>query len=292
MKQINRVYITLVLVSLSILFAIPMFYLQKGNSNEKIYKNSEKLDTCYLRTKDNQIYYYSKTYTWPVVYKFMEKINADAESFAVIDESECFAKDLSSVYRNGKKIDGADSNTFALIEKSLVFDYSYDANHVYYRGELVRDVRYPDLYIFRDFNGQSSMYFKVHDRIYAGNKMLDADLKTFKIINLSSSGIAMDVEDVYIFGKKVELKPGDLHFSGSFKYFVGDDKNVIYINTEKEDYTILHNVNAGTFREYAEGEVIKNDNIGNSNKICGDGKVFYDCLTGYQYSSSDIKVKK
>lgn len=89
----------------------------------------------------NQGYFKNET----AVYHRGRKIEADPKTFQIVDEADVlhkfanamYARDKDSVFLEGRKIAGADPNTFQIIE---AWRYARDAKNVYFEGKRVENI--------------------------------------------------------------------------------------------------------------------------------------------------------
>lgn len=171
--------------------------------------------------KDFKKYYYCTPFDGQYEIK---PIPCHYESFVVVDYQ--YAKDKSSVFYEGRKLSGAESNTFELIS----YGYAKDRQHVFFRNVIVdkADPSTFTAFIENENSMGETVYAKDRNGIYVNDKHFAiADLKTFKILN---EKYTLDKNGVYFKMKKV--KNADPASFIVFPHFMGDadaeDKNNRY----------------------------------------------------------------
>ncbi len=130
----------------------------------------------------------------------------DLQTFEIL-ANEDYAKDKNNVYFYGRKLEGADSESFTIINFKLYFvdlkayveamdsPYSKDKNNVYYKG----------------------------------NNVKEADTKSFTVIDFNFS---KDKNNIYSYDKKIlEIKPEMLKNDGRIKFtYDGQNYDLKYNN--------------------------------------------------------------
>lgn len=128
-------------------------------------------------------------------------IYLDADPFSFKSFSNCpkgsycinFGKDASKVFREYHKIEGADSNTFQILNSTV---YSKDKTSVFYDYRKIEDID-PET-----FEILGMAYGKDRNNVYyLEYKLVDADPKTFEINKIF--GLAKDKDNYYFRDKKI-----------------------------------------------------------------------------------------
>ncbi len=105
-------------------------------------KSFQKLDINYFKDKNGVYFIQDFIFEYPYLGKnipIYQKIwGADFRTFTVIDS--IYSKDAYNVFRFGKKIPGADAQSFNPLNQWGEHDYSKDNSNVYYRYNKIKDV--------------------------------------------------------------------------------------------------------------------------------------------------------
>ncbi|MCK4635671.1 MAG: DKNYY domain-containing protein, partial [Candidatus Moranbacteria bacterium] len=178
--------------------------LQLSNKEEKFEKNikvdqDKKIDLGGGYSKDDKYIFYHSHF-----------LNADFTSFEVIDSQyHHYAKDKDHVYYTGKIIDGADQDSFEVLN----YNYSRDKKHIYFYGQILDKNFHSST--FKVFNYS---YIEDKNGIYFYNsmnldekfkKVEEVDTETFEVIigeyddfGLGNERFARDRNNIYYIGEK------------------------------------------------------------------------------------------
>lgn len=112
-------------VILIILFlgSLPALFISEIVIGENKYKNSTKLNNCYLIYK-NEVYYHSYS-----EFHYFDKLDTTPDQFEALDPVKCYGKDNKNVYIKDKIIKDADPKTFIVTDEG----YEKDENDYYNR---------------------------------------------------------------------------------------------------------------------------------------------------------------
>ena len=164
-------------------------------------------------------------------------LNADVNSFVVLDKENGYAKDKNSVYYFGKKIEGANSKTFKIISDGM---YSKDDENVYVAGEIVKGAdpktfrRISETNYARDKN---NLYY-----YYGEDKFLGKiNENNFKILD---SKLIKNGNEMYYSGEKANIKNPE-----KFEPIkVSDDKHILYGKDDENIYVVTSDEKHGYFK--------------------------------------------
>ena len=153
----------------------------KNNVYSPINEWIQKINGANPKTIKVLSQYYSKD-DKNVFYDSDKILNADINSFVVLEGDHSHAKDKNSVYYSGEKIEGANPKTFKIISDGM---YSKDDKNVYVAREIVKGAdpqtfrRIPETNYARDKNtlyyyfGDVKNLGKINEKDF---KVLDSDL--------------------------------------------------------------------------------------------------------------------
>lgn len=153
----------------------------------------------------------------------IEIISADVNTFKILDSTKMYAKDKNKVYFLGDIIEGADPNSFELLNKPY---YTKDKNYVYLSS--TKFCSYPETFSFiGNYYCKNKKY--IYRPIGRGDKVTD-DVEHFKL--LKEEGLfdyAIDSKFAYVNGEKIEnVNPKT--YKPIKQGFSKDDKQIFYLN--------------------------------------------------------------
>lgn len=108
--------ITIVTIFFSI---IPIIFIGKIVTGENKYKNSTKLNNCYVIYK-NEVYYHSYS-----EFHYFDKLDTTPDQFEALDPVKCYGKDSNHVYFEDEVLEGESPDTFILTEERYQKDDEY-----------------------------------------------------------------------------------------------------------------------------------------------------------------------
>ena len=235
---------------------LPNYYSKdKNNVYRPINEWIHKIDGANPKTIKVLSQYYSKD-DKNVFYNSDKILNADINSFVVLEGDHSHAKDKNSVYYSGEKIEGANPKTFKVISDG---SYSKDDKNVYAGLDIVKGA---DPQTFKEVSGTNYARDKNNLYYYFGDvkNLGKINEKDFKVLdnNLIKNG-----NEIYYLGEKVNIKNpekfeiirNDLS-SPSLVVYGKDDKHVYVMTPYKEAgyLKIIKNADKDTF------EVMENSN--------------------------------
>ena len=202
-----------------------------GNENDtgyirdkkNIFYNEKKIKNADISTFEIMEYNHSKDKN--SVYYYGEKIEgADPKTFR--DFPPYYKIDRNGVYSGGKKLN-VNPKTFFVFEKN--YNYGKDDKYVYYlahnadeRGEKVKDAEVGTFEVLNKLYSKDSKNVYLDFKGYVEN-LEGADAKTFEVLN---DRYAKDKNFVYYDGKKIENSdPASFEL---ISYEIGKDKNRVY----------------------------------------------------------------
>ncbi|BBM52608.1 hypothetical protein JMUB3935_1587 [Leptotrichia trevisanii] len=184
--------------------------------------------------------YYSKD-DKNVFYDSDKILNADVNSFVVLDKENGYAKDKNLVYYFGKKIEGANPKTFEIISDGM---YSKDDKNVYATVDIIKGAdpqtfrRIPETNYARDKN---TLYYYFGDVKNLGK----INEKDFKVLD---NNLVKNGNEMYYLGEKANIKNPE-----KFEPIkVSDDKRILYGKDDENIYAVTSDEKHGYFK------VIKN----------------------------------
>ena len=137
----------------------------------------------------------------------LENLPYDPQTYEVINQ--LYSKDKNNIYFRGKKISGADKDTFEKIDK---YNYSKDKNNIYYNDKKIEGADKNTFELTYDFGSVVNGYYsKDKNNVYYENKKLKGiDVKTFKKISrLVDNFLIEDKNGFYIVEKDGSIAPID-----------------------------------------------------------------------------------
>lgn len=216
---------------------LPDYYSKdKNNVYSPINEWIQKINGANPKTIKVLSQYYSKD-DKNVFYNSDKILNADVNSFVVLDKENGYAKDKNSVYYFGKKIEGANSKTFKIISDGM---YSKDDKNVYVAGEIVKGAdpktfrRISETNYARDKN---NLYY-----YYGEDKFLGKiNENNFKILD---SKLIKNGNEMYYSGEKANIKNPE-----KFEPIkVSDDKYILYGKDDENIYVVTSDEKHGYFK--------------------------------------------
>ena len=216
---------------------LPDYYSKdKNNVYSPINEWIQKINGANPKTIKVLSQYYSKD-DKNVFYNSDKILNADVNSFVVLDKENGYAKDKNLVYYFGKKIEGANSKTFKIISDGM---YSKDDKNVYVAGEIVKGAdpktfkRISETNYARDKN---NLYY-----YYGEDKILGKiNENNFKILD---SKLIKNGNEMYYSGEKANIKNPE-----KFEPIkVSDDKHILYGKDDENIYVVTSDEKHGYFK--------------------------------------------
>jgi len=216
---------------------LPDYYSKdKNNVYSPINEWIQKINGANPKTIKVLSQYYSKD-DKNVFYDSDKILNADVNSFVVLDRKNGYAKDKNSVYYFGKKIEGANPKTFKIISDGM---YSKDDKNVYVAGEIVKGAdpktfrRISETNYARDKN---NLYY-----YYGEDKFLGKiNEKDFKVLD---SDLIKNGNEMYYSGEKANIKNPE-----KFEPIkVLDDKHILYGKDDENIYVVTSDEKHGYFK--------------------------------------------
>ena len=175
-------------------------------------------------------YYKDKNH---VYYNYIEVDGADTESFKVLDGS--YTKDKNSVYYMGNKMENTDSESFSNLENG----YYKDKKFIYYNGKALEksdSSKGFKIAIIEKIGGPCGynfdMYISNNDNVYAFGDLVTGKAKYDPItFTAYQNEYSKDKNGVYSLGEKIaNLDTATFKF---YNYAYVSDKNGVYYNKEK-----------------------------------------------------------
>ena len=180
--------------------------------------------------------YYSKD-DKNVFYDSDKILNADVNSFVVLEGDHSHAKDKNSVYYSGEKIEGANPKTFKIISDGM---YSKDDRNVYAAADIIKDAdpqtfrRIPETNYARDKN---TLYYYFGDVKNLGK----INEKDFKVLD---NNLVKNGNEMYYLGEKVNIKNPE-----KFEPIkISDDKYILYGKDDENIYVVTSDEKYGYFK--------------------------------------------
>ena len=252
----------------------------------------------------------------------LENLPYDPQTYEVINQ--LYSKDKNNIYFRGKKISGADKDTFEKIDK---YNYSKDKNNIYYNDKKIEGVDKNTFELTYDFGSVVNEYYsKDKNNVYYENKKLKGiDVKTFKKISrLVDNFLIEDKNGFYIVEEDGSVAPIDskevdienlsqlaiktnLYHDKDSMYFVKNHKlvkikdapnvdpynlstyNDKYIN--KYDIVYYLDTDEGAFKKLEKAESHEFRAYGDTEYAKGKKNVYFKgkVLAGADYASFDMK---
>ena len=212
----------------------------KNNVYSPINEWIQKINGANPKTIKVLSQYYSKD-DKNVFYNSDKILNADINSFVVLEGDHSHAKDKNSVYYSGEKIEGANPKTFKVISDG---SYSKDDKNVYAGLEIVKGA---DPQTFKEVSGTNYARDKNNLYYYFGDvkNLGKINEKDFKVLD---SDLIKNWNEMYYLGEKVNIKNPE-----KFEPIkVSDDKRILYGKDDENVYAVTSDEKHGYFK------VIKN----------------------------------
>ena len=176
-----------------------------------------------------------------VFYGSDKVLNADVNSFVVLEGDHSYAKDKNSVYYFGQKIEGANPKTFKIISDGM---YSKDDKNVYATVDIIKGA---DPQTFRRISETNYARDKNNLYYYFGDvkNLGKINEKDFKVLD---SDLINNGNEIYYLGEKADIKNPE-----KFEPIkVSDDKRILYGKDDENIYAVTSDEKHGYFK------VIKN----------------------------------
>ena len=176
-----------------------------------------------------------------VFYGSDKVLNADVNSFVVLEGDHSYAKDKNSVYYSGEKIEGANPKTFKIISDGM---YSKDDKNVYATVDIIKGA---DPQTFRRISETNYARDKNNLYYYFGDvkNLGKINEKDFKVLD---SDLIKNGNEIYYLGEKANIKNPE-----KFEPIkVSDDKRILYGKDDENIYAVTSDEKHGYFK------VIKN----------------------------------
>lgn len=153
---------------------------------DNIDPNSFELINKFYSKDKNRVYRLNEYEPWITGVSILE--DSDPATFKLLQEDGfIYGKDKNNVYYEWKKIQGADTETFQILD----YPYSKDKNNVYYSYEGIVESADPETFIVV----KSGFYMKDKNNVYYNGKIIQgADSETFEFVK---PGYAKDKNNVY-----------------------------------------------------------------------------------------------
>ena len=241
---------------------LPNYYSKdKNNVYRPINEWIRKINGANPKTIKALGYFYSKD-DKNVFYGSDKVLNADVNSFVVLEGDHSYAKDKNSVYYSGEKIEGANPKTFKIISDGM---YSKDDKNVYATVDIIKGA---DPQTFRRISETNYARDKNNLYYYFGDvkNLGKINEKDFKVLD---SNLVKNGNEVYYLGEKVNIKnPEKFEIienylsSPSMVVYGKDDKNVYVMTPYKEAgyLKIIKNADKDTFEVMENSDYSKDKN--------------------------------
>ena len=180
--------------------------------------------------------YYSKD-DKNVFYDSDKILNADVNSFVVLEGDHSHAKDKNTVYYSGEKIEGANVKTFKVISDG---SYSKDDKNVYAGLEIVKGA---DPQTFKEVSGTNYARDKNNLYYYFGDvkNLGKINEKDFKVLD---NDLVKNGNEMYYLGEKVNIKNPE-----KFEPIkISDDKYILYGKDDENIYVVTSDEKYGYFK--------------------------------------------
>ena len=226
---------------------LPNYYSKdKNNVYRPINEWIRKINGANPKTIKALGYFYSKD-DKNVFYGSDKVLNADVNSFVVLEGDHSYAKDKNSVYYSGEKIEGANPKTFKIISDGM---YSKDDKNVYATVDIIKGAdpqtfrRIPETNYARDKN---NLYYYFGDVKNLGK----INEKDFKVLD---SDLIKNGNEIYYLGEKADIKNPEkfepIKASDAKRILYGKDDENIYAVTSDEKhgyFKVIKNADKDTF---------------------------------------------
>ena len=216
---------------------LPNYYSKdKNNVYRPINEWIRKINGANPKTIKVLNQYYSKD-DKNVFYDSDKILNADINSFVVLEGDHSHAKDKNSVYYSGEKIEGANPKTFKIISDGM---YSKDDKNVYAAVDIIKGAdpqtfrRIPETNYARDKN---NLYYYFGDVKNLGK----INEKDFKVLD---NDLVKNGNEMYYLGEKVNIKNPE-----KFEPIkISDDKYILYGKDDENIYVVTSDEKYGYFK--------------------------------------------
>ena len=220
---------------------LPNYYSKdKNNVYRPINEWIHKINGANPKTIKALNYFYSKD-DKNVFYGSDKVLNADVNSFVVLEGDHSYAKDKNSVYYSGEKIEGANPKTFKIISDGM---YSKDDKNVYATVDIIKGA---DPQTFRRISETNYARDKNNLYYYFGDvkNLGKINEKDFKVLD---SDLIKNGNEIYYLGEKANIKNPE-----KFEPIkASDDKRILYGKDDENIYAVTSDEKHGYFK------VIKN----------------------------------
>lgn len=216
---------------------LPNYYSKdKNNVYRPINEWIRKINEANPKTIKVLNQYYSKD-DKNVFYDSDKILNADINSFVVLEGDHSHAKDKNSVYYSGEKIEGANPKTFKIISDGM---YSKDDKNVYATVDIIKGAdpqtfrRIPETNYARDKN---NLYYYFGDVKNLGK----INEKNFKVLD---NNLVKNGNEMYYLGEKANIKNPE-----KFEPIkISDDKYILYGKDDENIYVVTSDEKHGYFK--------------------------------------------
>ena len=240
---------------------LPNYYSKdKNNVYRPINEWIHKIDGANPKTIKVLSQYYSKD-DKNVFYNSDKILNADINSFVVLEGDHSHAKDKNSVYYSGEKIEGANPKTFKVISDG---SYSKDDKNVYAGLDIVKGA---DPQTFKEVSGTNYARDKNNLYYYFGDvkNLGKINEKDFKVLD---NDLVKNGNEIFYSGEKLGIKnPEEFEIiknnsSNSSTIIYGKDNENIYAITPYKEtgYLIIKNADKDTFEVMKDSNYSKDKN--------------------------------
>ena len=219
----------------------------KNNVYSPINEWIQKINAANPKTIKVLSQYYSKD-DKNVFYNSDKILNADVNSFVVLDRENGYAKDKNSVYYSGEKIEGANPKTFKIISDGM---YSKDDKNVYAAVDIIKGA---DPQTFKEVSETNYARDKNNLYYYFGDvkNLGKINEKDFKVLD---NDLVKNGNEIFYSGEKLGIKnPEEFEIiknnsSNSSTIIYGKDNENIYAITPYKEtgYLIIKNADKDTF---------------------------------------------
>ena len=226
---------------------LPNYYSKdKNNVYRPINEWIRKINGANPKTIKALGYFYSKD-DKNVFYGSDKVLNADVNSFVVLEGDHSYAKDKNSVYYSGEKIEGANPKTFKIISDGM---YSKDDKNVYATVDIIKGA---DPQTFRRISETNYARDKNNLYYYFGDvkNLGKINEKDFKVLD---SDLIKNGNEIYYLGEKADIKNPEkfepIKASDAKRILYGKDDENIYAVTSDEKhgyFKVIKNADKDTF---------------------------------------------
>lgn len=158
----------------------------------------------------------------------------DIESFEEIPAVNCdivYTKDKNNVYYIGKKVEGANPNTFIIYKEY----FGRDLHHIYAQDKAIKGEKIQRIKL--------TNWFKSSENVYFLNEITPLNTKTFEIIEGGFDLFSRD--DKFVYFKNIQMEDADPEtFKVMDEYFAADKNNFYHesygkINGTSDKHLVL-----------------------------------------------------